>query len=117
LTQEKIKNVVLIKAQMDVDRAIANKNVSTINGEAKYESITFANQITANMIKNTVETQANAYAETKKALKFDTSSNLLDYIFYLNVMNLNQQDAKLMVGMDNARVTLRESGKGYDYSA
>jgi len=34
LTQEKIKQVSLIQARMEVDRAIANKNITIINAEA-----------------------------------------------------------------------------------
>jgi hypothetical protein len=54
LTQEKVRNVTLIKAGMDVDRAIANKNISIINAEAQFDSIVYANNITAYMINNTV---------------------------------------------------------------
>jgi len=54
LTQEKVKNVTLIKAGMDVDRSVANKNISTINAEAQFDASLYANNITAYIIKNSV---------------------------------------------------------------
>ncbi len=41
LTQEKIKQVSLIQARMDVDRAIAYKNITIINAEAQHDSVVF----------------------------------------------------------------------------
>jgi len=61
LTQEKVKNVTLIKAGMDVDRSVANKNISIINAEAQFDAAIYANNITAYAIKNSVTKQAEAY--------------------------------------------------------
>jgi mRNA deadenylase 3'-5' endonuclease subunit Ccr4 len=43
-----------------------------------------------------------------------SNKDLLDYIFYLNVQNLDKtQGANLLVGVDTARVNVLSSGKGY----
>jgi len=41
-------------------------------------------------------------------LKLDNSKNLLDFVYYLNIMALDKQkqNAKLIIGVDNPRVTL-----------
>lgn len=120
LTQEKIKNVAVIKANMEVDKSIANKNITIINAEAQYDAAIFSNNITAYMIKNTVTKQSEAYTQSKTDLKLDQSKDLLDYIYYLNIMSLDksaESGAKLVIGVDNPRVTLQESGKGYGFAS
>lgn len=120
LTQEKIKNVAVIKANMEVDRSIANKNITIINAEAQYDAAIFSNNITGYMIKNTVTKQSEAYSKSKTDLKLDQSKDLLDYIYYLNIMSLDksaESGAKLVIGVDNPRVTLQESGKGYGFAS
>lgn len=39
---------------MEVDKSIANKNISIINAEAQYDATVYSNNITAYMLKNTV---------------------------------------------------------------
>ena len=104
---------------MDVDRSIANKNISIINAEAQYDATVYSNNITAYTLKNTVTKQAEAYTKAKQDLKLDNPKNLLDFIYYLNIMSLDKSSsggAKLVIGVDNPRVTLQESGKGYSFN-
>ena len=60
------------------------------------------------MIKNSVTKQAEAYSQAKTDLKLDNSKNLLDFIYYLNIMGLDKsaEGAKLVIGVNNPRVTL-----------
>lgn len=103
---------------MEVDKSVAQKNISIINAEGQYASSVYANNITAYMIKNTVTKQSEAYTKSKNDLKLDTPKNLLDYIYYLNIMSLDKsaEGAKLVIGVDNPRVTLQDSGKGYSFT-
>ena len=68
------------------------------------------------MTNNTVTKQMEAYSEVQQELQSTTSQGLLDYIFYLNVMNLDKKtNAKLLVDVDNAVVNMGASGKGYGF--
>ncbi len=43
---------------------------------------------------------------------------MLDYIYFLNLQNLNQNKddkTKLLIGLDSALVNMAESGKGYQW--
>ncbi|CDW85393.1 UNKNOWN [Stylonychia lemnae] len=118
LTQEKVKSINLILAGIEVDNSVANQNISIINAEAQYNATIYSNNINAKMIKNTVTKQAEAYTQAKKDLQFDNSKNLLDFVYYLNIMNLDKkkENNKLIIGVDNPRVTLQEVGKGYNFA-
>lgn len=102
---------------MEVDRAIANKNITIINAEAQHDSVIFQNNITAHVIKNTVSKQAEAYSQAKTSLKLDQPANLLDFVFYLNIMGLDKRSGstQLVVDVDRPRVTLG-SQSSYAYS-
>ena len=114
LTQEKIMSVSLIQAQMEVDRSVANKNITITNAEAQADSIRFQNNVTANVIQNTVNKQSLAYQQAQTDLQLNSTNSLLDFIFYLKIMGLQKHgNTQLVVDVDRPRITLTESGKGY----
>lgn len=106
---------------MEVDKSVANKNITIINAEAQYDSITYQNNVTAYVLKNTVTKQAESYAKAKADLKLDQSADLLDFVFYLNIMGLDKKagNTQLVVDVDRPRVQLGSMGsvgKGYSFA-
>ena len=107
-------SVSLIQAQMEVDRSVANKNITITNAEAQADSIRFQNNVTANVIQNTVNKQSLAYQQAQTDLQLNSTNSLLDFIFYLKIMGLQKHgNTQLVVDVDRPRITLTESGKGY----
>lgn len=62
------------------------------------------------MLKNTITSQNWAFNGATKKIDFTTNSNaLLDYIFFVNLMNLNKySDTKLLVGLNSALVNIKD---------
>lgn len=55
----------------------------------------------ATMLNNTITYQGWAYQTAAEQIAFTNSTSILDYIFYINIMNLNKNsNAKLLVGLD-----------------
>jgi hypothetical protein len=75
-----------------------------------------SNNARAQILNNTINKLGMAYTEVKNTIATTNSQELLDYIFYLNIMNLDKKsgNTKLLVDVDSALVDLQsQSGKGY----
>jgi len=57
----------------------------------------------------------SAYSTVRTTIGTTSASELLDYIFYMNIMGLDKKagNTKLLVDVDSALVDLKQSGKGY----
>ena len=66
------------------------------------------------MMNNTITRMSQAYQQVKTTIGTQSNKELLDYVFYLNIMNLNKTSGnnKLLVDVNSALVDL-QSGKGY----
>jgi hypothetical protein len=74
------------------------------------------NNAKAQMINTTVSRMSQAYKQVQTTINTSTNKELLDYIFYLNIMNLDKKgkNNKLLVDVTSALVDLQaSSGKGY----
>jgi len=74
------------------------------------------NNAKAQMINTTVSRMSQAYKQVQTTINTSTNKELLDYIFYLNIMNLDKKgkNNKLLVDVNSALVDLQaSSGKGY----
>ncbi len=75
-----------------------------------------SNNARAQILSNTITKFGQAYTTVKTTIKTTNSQELLDYIFYMNIMNLDKKsgNTKLLVNVDSALVDLQgQSGKGY----
>ena len=72
------------------------------------------NNAKAQMINNTISRMSQAYQQVQTTIGTQSNKELLDYVFYLNIMNLNKTSGgnKLLVDVNSALVDL-QSGKGY----
>lgn len=74
------------------------------------------NNAKATMINNTVSLMSQAFLNVKNTINTTSNAELLDYVFYMNIMNLDKRagNSKLLVNLDSALVDLQgSSGKGY----
>ncbi len=74
------------------------------------------NNAKAQMINTTVSRMSQAYKQVQTTINTSNNKELLDYIFYLNIMNLDKKgkNNKLLVDVNSALVDLQaSSGKGY----
>lgn len=78
-----------------------------INAQANSQALLISNDAKAQMLNNTITYQSMGYSQAEAKVKFQNTTNLLDYIFYVNLMNLNKNlDTKLLVGVGETRVGL-----------
>jgi hypothetical protein len=62
--------------------------------------------------------QGKGYSEVKTLLSMTNNKDLLDYIFYMNIMSLDKTtQSKLLVDIDSAMVNIGSgSGKSYSFN-
>ena len=81
--------------------------VDVINAEAARQAAIITNNATANITKNSITYQGWSYDYVQQKIGITNSSELLDYIYYMNLMSLNKNDpAKLVVNLNAATFTL-----------
>ena len=97
----------------DVDRSVAGMEVQIINAYAEANATYIQNAAVGNITKDTIVYRGMSYDVLQDTVGLDTTADLLDFIFYLNIENLDSSRAKLLVGLDSAMVNLASSGKGY----
>jgi hypothetical protein len=101
-------NQTIIRTQIEVDRSRAQMDVDIINAQANSEALIIQNDALAQMLNNTITYQGWAYQTANEQIAFTNSTSILDYIFYINIMNLKKNsDAKLLVGLNDARINLK----------
>ena len=109
-------NSTLIRQDIEVLRSEAYRDIAVINARADSEATIVANRARAQTLKNTITKLGFAYSSVKTTIGTTTPAELLDYVFYMNIMSLNKTsgNTKLLVDVDSALVDLeRTSGKGY----
>jgi len=85
-----------------VDKSEAEYEISIINAEAEAQAIIIENNAKTQIIHDTISYQGWGFQHADSMINFTTRQNLLDYVFYLNVMNLNKKlGTKLFVGLDS----------------
>jgi hypothetical protein len=97
-------------------RAQASRDIAVINARAESEATIVSNNARAQILNNTITKMGTAYSTVKNTIGTTSSAELLDYIFYLNIMSLDKKagNTKLLVDVDSALVDLQKtSGKGY----
>ena len=97
-------------------RSEANRDIQVINARADSEAMTVSNNARANILNNTISKMSNAYMQVKSIIGTQSSQELLDYVFYMNIMSLDKHsgNTKLLVDVDSTLVDLQSSsGKGY----
>ena len=115
-TQTKIMNSTLIRQDIEVLRSEAHREIAVINARADSEATYYSNNARAWVLNNTISKLGDAYKYVQTKIGLAQSQEMLDYIFYMNIMNLNktQSNNKLLVDVDSALVDLEGlSGKGY----
>ncbi len=77
-----------------------------------------SNNAKAQIIKNSIMYQGKGYSEVKTLLSMTNNKDLLDYIFYMNIMSLDKTtQSKLLVDIDSAMVNIGSgSGKSYSFN-
>ncbi len=93
-----------MRESINVDISVADRNVTIINAEAQARAISIMNDAKAVTLNNTIYYEQKAYEDTASLLGVDASSGLLDYIYYTNVMKLQQ--SSLLVGLNNALINI-----------
>ncbi len=109
-------NSTLIRQDIEVLRSEAHREIAVINARADAQATYFSNNAKAWILNNTITKLSSAYKQVKSQIGTTTSQELLDYMFYNNIMNLNKtaSNNKLLVDVDSALVDLQSlSGKGY----
>lgn len=112
-TQLSIANSTLIRTLTDVDRSVARMQVEIINAGAEAQATRITNEAQGNITRDTISYKGMSYDYLQETVGLNTTEDLLDFIFYLNIENLDSSKAKLLVGLDSALVNLGASGKGY----
>lgn len=115
-TQKKIMNSTLVRQEIEVLRSEASRDIDIINARADSEATVVSNNARAQILNNTITKLGQAYTQVKNTIGTSTSKELLDYVFYLNIMNLDKKagNTKLLVDVDSALIDLQAtSGKGY----
>jgi len=98
-----------LRESINVDISEADKNVTVINAEAGAKAITVLNEAQAKTINNTIFYEQKAYQDTSSLLGVNANSGLLDYMYYTNVMKLEQ--AELLVGLENSLININAGGR------
>ena len=114
-TSKKIMNSTLVRQEIEVLRAQASRDIAVINARADSEATIVSNQARAEILNNTITKLGSAYSTVRTTIGTTSASELLDYIFYMNIMGLDKKagNTKLLVDVDSALVDLKQSGKGY----
>ena len=115
-TQKKIMNSTLVRQEIEVLRSEASRDIAVINAKADSEAMIVSNNARAQILNNTISKMGSAYTGVRNIIGTSTSQELLDYIFFMNIMNLDKKagNTKLLVDVDSALVDLQaQSGKGY----
>ena len=109
-------NSTLVRQEIDVLRSQAQKEISVIYARADSEATIVSNNARAQILNNTISRMGQAYTQVKTIIATQNSNELLDYVFYMNIMNLDKKsgNTKLLVDVESALVDLQAtSGKGY----
>jgi hypothetical protein len=115
-TSKKIMNSTIVRQEIEVLRAEASRDIAVINARADSEATIVSNRARAQTLKNTITKMGSAYSTVKTTIGTTTPAELLDYVFYMNIMSLDKKagNTKLLVDVDSALVDLQKtSGKGY----
>lgn len=97
-------------------RSEASRDIAIINAQADSTATIVSNTARAQILSNTISKLGQAYTQVRSTIGTQDSKELLDYVFYMNIMNLQKKggNTKLLVDVDSALVDLQaQSGKGY----
>lgn len=83
-------------------------NITIIFANATAQAITIENTAKKTCIANTILYEQKAYEDTTTALAMTPEDGLLDYIYYQNVMNL--EDTNFVIGLNNALINVNGNG-------
>ena len=68
------------------------------------------NNAKAKMLSNTIKSLSRSYTDIKSSINTQTSKEILNYIFYINIMNLDKSaNSKLLVDVDSAMIDMKSS--------
>jgi len=98
------QNATTIRESINVDISDADKNVTIIYATADAEATWISNEAKRITIQNTILYEQKAYEDTMRLLQLTPNSNLLDYIYYQNVMKL--KNSELIIGLNNALINV-----------
>ncbi len=101
-------NSTLIRQEIEILRSEAHREIAVINARADSNATYYANNAKALVLNNTISKLSVAYQQVKSTIVTKTSTELLDYIFYLNIMNLDKKvgNNRLMVNVESTLVDL-----------
>lgn len=102
-----------IRTLTEVDRSSAKQKVEVINAQAEANATRTRNEARGNITRDAITYKGMSYKYLQDTVALTNKTDLLDFIFYLNIEKLDTTKAKLLVGMDSALVNLEASGKGY----
>jgi len=94
------REIDLIKAQITVDQSDAEMKTTVINAGAQAEALKAKNNAEADIRAVTIMNQKEAWANTKTTIGFQTSAELLEYIYLKNLNNLETK-ATLVYGIQD----------------
>lgn len=103
-TRKYEREAITIRESINVDISEADKNITIVNAEATSKAITIYNAAKKTCIANTITYETKAYNDTQTLLNMKPSDHLLDYIYYQNVMNLD--NTEFVIGLNNALINL-----------
>ena len=63
--------------------------VQIIQAQAESEALEKSNNARAEVLSNTIRSYSKSYTEVKGIIGTTSNKELLDYIFYINIMNLD----------------------------
>ena len=98
---------------MAVDEAKAEKNITMLNADANQEATNITQTALGIILEYQVTKEKETYSSVKDTVGITSNTNLLDYIYYINMMGLESAGSKLLIDMESSIVNLDANGKGY----
>ena len=112
-TYEYVKEATLERQHMAVDEAKAEKNITELNALANQNATFITQTALAEILEYSITKEKETYKHVKDSLAFTDNKNLLDYIYYMNLMKLETAGSKLLIDIEDSIVNLDSNGKGY----
>lgn len=97
------------RAEIDVQKSNAQRQITIIQGEAAAESTKIVNEAEAYVKDKTINSQAEAYKSVATATNQTAADTLMSYIYYSNLLNV--KNATILIGVD--RVMLNMGPKSF----
>jgi hypothetical protein len=91
-------------------------NITITEADAESQALEYTNAAIATILNVTSYYKGLSYADVQTSIGFESTTELIDYVYYSNIMELDSDDTPLLVNMGVATIKLEgNSGKGYTF--